>query len=538
MCESLLLTFPWAALRGETAPNEAESEGCGGTTVEDDNEVWRGLTRNPKGWGQFSPFRRHLSLEDTPYSSLLAPRTEKNWLPAPPAGKLITGSKRACGWTARVMAGLVVVGGLGLPVLLAQPSGPQQPFIDKLVLADTIQPVSASELERALAQANSDGAQALLIEMDTPGGLLDSMRTMVGEILSSRVPVIVYVSPAGARAGSAGFYLMESADVAAMAPGTNAGAAHVVAEFGKIDDTLSQKIENDAEALLRSYVAKRGRNVDAAMAAAATSHSYTAEEALDQHLIDVVANSDSALLAALDGRTITRMDGSKVVLHLGGDRIVPVKPALREELLGWLVNPNVALLLLLGGALLIYLEFNTPGTIVPGALGTLMVLLAVFGLNLLPIRYTAVLLLIAALGLLVLEAKVGGHGALAVAGIVCLAFGMLTLVAAPVPELAIHPAIALAVSAAFGVITVFLLRLAIRARRMKSRLGVDALVGKQASAMESLALEGHVLVEGEIWLAVASEPVASGAALRVVGRDQYLLRVEPVNRAQSGSLPA
>ena len=301
-----------------------------------------------------------------------------------------------------------------------------------------------------------------------------------------------------------------------------------------MDDTMSQKVENDAEALMRSYVGKRGRNLDAAVAAAATSHSYTAEEALDQHLIDVIASSDSDLLAKLDGRTITRLDGSKTVLHLAGDRIAPVKTPLRDELLGWLVNPNVALLLLIGGALLIYLEFNVPGTIVPGALGTLMVLLAIFGLNLLPIHYTAVLLLVAAVGLLVLEAKVGGHGALAIAGIVCLAFGMLTLVAAPVPELAIHPAVAIAVSAAFGLITVFLLRLAIRARRMKSRLGVDALVGSRASAMEPLAPQGHVLVEGEIWLAIASEPIAQGAALRVVGRDQYLLRVEPASVVHAG----
>lgn len=404
----------------------------------------------------------------------------------------------------------------------------QQPFVEKLVLSDTIQPVTAAQLDRAIALANSSGAQALLIELDTPGGLLDSMRSMAGAILSSRVPVIVYVSPAGARAGSAGFYLLESADIAAMAPGTNAGAAHVVSEFGKMDDTMSQKVENDAEALLRSYVARRNRNVDAAVAAAASSHSYTAEEALDQHLIDIIANNDSALLAALDGRTITRLDGTKQVLHLAGARIEVLKPSLREELLGWLVNPNIALLMLVGGALLIYLEFNTPGTIVPGALGTLMVLLAIFGLNLLPIRYTAVLLLVAAIGLLVLEAKFGGHGALAVAGIVCLTFGMLTLVAAPVPELGVSPAIAFGVSAAFGVITVFLLRLAIRARRMKSRLGIDAMVGSRAKAMEALAFEGHVLVEGEIWRAVASEPVAAGTELRVVGHDAYLLHVEPV----------
>jgi membrane-bound serine protease (ClpP class) len=351
---------------------------------------------------------------------------------------------------------------------------------------------------------------------------------MVGAILASRVPVIVYVSPAGSRAGSAGFFLLEAADVAAMAPGTNAGAAHPVLEFGgQPDATMTQKIENDAEAFLRSYVTKRGRNAEAAEAAVHTSHSYTAEEAMDQHLIDVVANNDSALLAAIEGRTITRLDGTKQVLHVAGARVAPVKPTLREDLLGWLVDPNIALLLLVVGALLIYLEFNTPGTIVPGALGTLMVLLAIFGLNLLPIRYTAVLLLVAALGLLVLEAKVGGHGALAIAGIVSLTFGMLTLVAAPVPEMAISPWIAFAVSAAFGVITVFLLRLAIRAREMKSRLGADALVGAAAQAMEPLAPEGHVLVEGEIWRAVASVPVAAGGTLRVVGHEQYLLRVEP-----------
>jgi membrane-bound serine protease (ClpP class) len=403
-----------------------------------------------------------------------------------------------------------------------------QPFIDKLVLSDTIQPVTAGQLDRAIAQANSDGAQALLVELNTPGGLLESTRGMVGAMLGSRVPVIVYVAPAGARAGSAGFFLLEAADVAAMAPGTNAGAAHPVLEFGgEPDATMTQKIENDTEAFLRSYVTKRGRNAEAADAAVHSSHSYTPEEALDQHLIDLIANNDAALVTALDGRTITRLDGTKQVLHLAGAKIVPLKSSLREELLGWLVNPNIALLMLVGGALLIYLEFNSPGTIVPGALGTLMVLLAIFGLDLLPIRYTAALLLVAAVGLLVLEAKVGGHGALAIAGIVCLAFGMLTLVAAPVPELRVSPLIAIAVSAAFGAITVFLLRLAIRARRMKSRLGVDAMVGSPAKAMERLAPEGHVLVEGEIWRAVASEPIAAGAALRVVGHEQYLLRVEP-----------
>ena len=419
-------------------------------------------------------------------------------------------------------AGLVMVC-LQAPQVFAE-----QPLVEKVVLSDTIQPVSAGELDRAIAQANADGAQALLVELNTPGGLLDSTREMVGKILGSRVPVIVYVSPGGARAGSAGFFIMESADVAAMAPGTNAGAAHPVLEYGgKPDEIMSQKIQNDTEAFLRSYVSKRNRDTDAAQAAVESSHSYTAEEALDKHLIDLIANNDTQLLAALDGRTITRIDGTKQTLHLAGAQIVVLQQTLRERLLGWLINPNVAMLLLVGGALLIYLEFNSPGTIVPGALGTLMVLLAIFALDLLPIRYTAVLLLVAALVFILLEAKFGGHGVLAIAGILCLTFGMLTLVAAPVPEMGISPAVALSVSAAFGLITWLLVTLAIRARHLKTRLGVDALVGRSARAMEPLTPEGHVLVEGEIWDAVASEPVAAGTQLLVSGHEQYLLRVTP-----------
>ncbi len=424
-----------------------------------------------------------------------------------------------------------VIATIGLVCLCAEAASAQRPVVEKLALDETIQPVSASLLDRALARANSQGASALLIEMNTPGGLVDSMRTMAGSILSSRVPVIIYVSPAGARAGSAGFFLLEAADIAAMAPGTNAGAAHVVFEGGKPDETLSQKIENDAEAFMRSYVAKRNRNTDAAIAAVASSHSYTAEEALNQHLIDVIAANDAQLLDAIDGRQITRMDGSKLTLHTKNAIVEVVQPTVREDLLGWLVNPNIALLLLVGGALLIYLEFNTPGTIVPGALGTLMVLLGIFALDLLPIRFTAVLLLVAAFALMLLEAKFGGHGVLAVAGILCLTFGMLTLIASPIPELRINPWVAIGVSLGFGSITVFLVRLALRARRLKARLGADALIGSEASAMEPLSPEGHVLVEGEIWRAVASESIPKGAKLRVVGHEQYLLRVAPAESA-------
>jgi len=442
--------------------------------------------------------------------------------------------QRLCGFligTALVSAAMLAAGSVPAP------ASAQQPVVDKFILDSTIQPVSAGELKRAIAVASKDGAQALLIQMDTPGGLVDSMRSMVKEILASRVPVIIYVSPSGARAGSAGFFILESADIAAMAPGTEAGASHVVFEGMKPGSVEVQKVQNDAAAFLRSYVTRRGRNAKAAEKAVRSSHSYTAEEALKEHLIDLVANNDQQLLNELDGRQITRFDGSKMTLHLAGASIHVLRTSLRDELLGWLVNPNIALLLLVTGALLIYLEFNAPGTIVPGALGTLLVLLGIFGLNLLPIRFTAVLLLLAGLGFLVLEAKFGAHGALATAGIVCLTFGTLTLVAAPIPQMDVSPLVAIAVSLGFGLITVFLLRLVIRAQRRKARIGADAMVGSRATAMEALAPEGHVLVEGEIWQAVAAQPVAAGADLRVVSVDQMILQVEPAQPPESTESP-
>lgn len=408
----------------------------------------------------------------------------------------------------------------------------QRVKIDRLVLDDTIQPISAGILDRALQTANSDGSVALLIELNTPGGLLTSMRSMSGAILSSRVPVIVYVTPAGARAGSAGFFILEAADVAVMAPGTNAGAAHPFPATDKPDDVMSQKIINDTAAFLRSYVTTRKRNADAAEATVRSSHSYTADEALNTHLIDFIASSQTELLNTLDGRTITRLNGSTQVLHTAGAEVNTIQPTLREKLLGWLADPNIALILLVCGALLIYLEFNSPGTIVPGALGTVLVLLAIFSFDLLPIHGIAVMLILAGFVLMVLEAKFGGHGALAIAGIISLTFGLLTLIDAPIPEMRIGPAVAFSVSAAFGIITVVLLRLAWKARQRKFRLGTDSVVGCIATAMEPLNPTGHVLVEGEIWDAVSAEPVAAGEKLRVISNEEFILHVMPVTSEQ------
>ena len=402
---------------------------------------------------------------------------------------------------------------------------PAEPIVLKLTLHDTIQPVAEDELREALKAASSQGAAALLVELDTPGGLLTATRSMVGAMLDAPVPVIVYVAPAGARAGSAGFFLLEAADVAAMAPGTNAGAAHPVAEMGKLDETMNEKVTNDAAAFLRSYATRRTPDPSVALEAITASRAWTAEEALADHLIDLTATSDQQLLAAIDGREVVRINGSRLRLGLTGARLVAIRPSMRNLLLGWLVHPDLALLMLLAGALLVYVEFNSPGTVVPGALGTVLLLLSIFALNLLPLRFTAILLLAAAAALLVLEAKFGGHGVLAVAGIAALTFGLLTLVDAPIPEMSVSPWVAFGISAGFGAITVLLLRIALRARHRKTRLGVEALLGKPAVALEPLTPEGHILVEGEIWRARSDVPVASGEELQVMGRNGSELQV-------------
>lgn len=420
-------------------------------------------------------------------------------------------------------AGLLLIAVLSF----AQSTGAPSPVV-LLHLDDTIQPVSEQYLDRGLKQAAQSHAQALLVDLNTPGGLLDTTRSMVSSILASPVPVVVYVAPPGSRAGSAGFFLLEAADIAAMAPGTNAGASHPVIEGGKLDPIMKQKLENDATALLRSYVSRRGRNTSAAQDAVLNSKSYTDNEALELHLIDVVSSNDRALLDSLDGRVVTRFDGHKITLHTRGAAVMPVEPTLRERILDRMMDPNLAVLVLVLGGLLIYLEFNSPGTIIPGALGTLLLLTAIFSLNLLPVRYTAVMLLIAALTLLLLEAKFPSHGVLASTGILALIFGMLTLVDGPIPELRVRVTTAIACGIAFGVITVFLVRIAVRARHNKVMTGPQALLGSVGIAQQPIAPTGQILVHGELWLAESNAPISSGDAVRVSAVRGLTLLVERV----------
>jgi membrane-bound serine protease (ClpP class) len=403
-----------------------------------------------------------------------------------------------------------------------------KPIVVKLTIHDTVQPITADYLQRGLDEAARLHASVVIISLGTPGGLLESTRIMVESIERSPVPVIVYISPTGSRAGSAGFFLLEAADVAAMAPGTNAGASHPVTEGRQPDAILKEKIENDAAAFLRSFVSRRGRNVQAAEDAVRNSKSYSDEEALNLKLIDLVATSDQSLLSSLDARQIKRFDGSITTLHLGGATITAVSPSVRERLLTRLTDPNLAVLLLVLGGLLIYLEFNVPGTIIPGSLGTLLVLLSFFGLNLLPIRHTAILLLIAAVVMMVLETKFASHGMLALAGTISLVFGLATLVNSSAPEMQVHTGTAVGAGIGFGAISFGLAWIALRARRGKVLTGPQAMLGAIAVAQTPLTPNGQVEIRGELWQASlrGQASLPAGASVLVRSVDGLTLIVE------------
>ncbi|HKD14370.1 MAG TPA: nodulation protein NfeD, partial [Candidatus Angelobacter sp.] len=317
----------------------------------------------------------------------------------------------------------------------------------KIVVDDTIHPIVVEYIGRAIQEAERTHADALLIEINTPGGLASSTREIVQEILASKVPVIVYVTPSGGYAASAGFYILESADVAAMSPGTNTGAAHPVrGDGGTMDPVMKDKVENDAAALLRSYSGKRGRNSEVAETAVRQSKSFSADEALSNHLIEYIAKDEDELFKQLDGKTVTRFDDSKVVIHVAGKPVRFYPLTLRQQLLSWLLDPNIASILFLIGLLALYGEFNNPGMVLPGVVGFICVLLALFAFHLLPTRYEAMILILGAFVLFGLEAKFQSHGVLGIGGAVMMVLGMLLLVDGPIPQMRVKLVTALAVT--------------------------------------------------------------------------------------------
>jgi len=406
---------------------------------------------------------------------------------------------------------------------------PASADILKITLDGPIQPITDEYVGRAIAEAERTNADALLITLRTPGGLSSSMEDIVQKVLASKVPVIIYVAPSGAMAASAGFFILESADVAAMAPGTNTGAAHPVSIFGGSatpDPVMKQKVENAFAASLRAFVSKRGRNAEVAETAVRESKSWTDAEALKANLIDIVAKDETDLFRQIDARSFKRFDGTQVKLSLTGKPERAFEMTLKQKMLDFLMDPNIAFILLAIGMLAVYVEFNHPGAVVPGVVGLFCILLAVFAFNLLPTRFAGVAMIAAAVVLFVLEAKLATHGILGVSGVIMMTLGAMLLVDGPIPQMRVHLTTALAVSIPFGAITVFLLTIAIRARRNKVSTGAQGLVGLIGVAQTPLAPEGKLFVRGELWNAVSDTPIEINQAVEIMRVDGLTLYVQ------------
>ena len=397
-----------------------------------------------------------------------------------------------------------------------------------LDLDGAIDPGSVRYVERGLAEAERRGAALVVLRLDTPGGLVTSLREMTRAITSSPVPVVVYVAPSGARAASAGLFLVLAADVAAMAPGTNIGAAHPVALGGGTDDTSMDKATQDAAALARSLAAARGRPTEAAERAVLDSISYSAVEARERGLVDLVVGSEAELLAALEGRIIRRAGGEER-LALGELRAVELPPTPGERFLMTVADPTVAYLLLVLGALGLVIELLTPGGMIAGISGAIALLLGLYGLSVLPVNVVGVVLLLLGIGLLVAEAFVTSFGLLAATGAAAFVLGSLLLfddIRAP----GMHgPGLGLVVPVAvvFAAATLFLATRAARVRRRPGLTGVEALLGAEGTVVQPLDPEGMVFVKGEHWTARADAPVGAGERVRVVGVAGNRLEVRP-----------
>ncbi|MEO8100528.1 MAG: nodulation protein NfeD [Acidobacteriota bacterium] len=404
------------------------------------------------------------------------------------------------------------------------------PKVLAVEIGGMVHPITAEILGNAIAQAESGGAAAVLLRINTPGGLLDATREINAKIVASKVPVIAYVTPSGGRAASAGFFILEAADVAAMSPGTNTGASSPVSMSGQMDEVMRRKVENDTSAWLRGTVEKRGRNAELAETTIREARAFTEVEALREKLVDLVAKDEAALFAALDGREITRFDGHKEVLHLAGAEASLYQLSLRESIIRGISDPNVGIILLIVGALGLYVEFSAPGLIVPGVVGGILMLLGLSSLAVLPINWAGAALLVLSFVLFALEAHITSHGVLGVGGAIAMMLGATLLVDGP-PEMRIRWSTAAAVTIPFAAITIFLLTIAVRARRNKVMTGVEGLLFEIGEARTVLAPAGKVLIHGEYWEAESITPVEIGGKVRVLAVEGLRLRVEPQSKS-------
>jgi membrane-bound serine protease (ClpP class) len=411
----------------------------------------------------------------------------------------------------------------------------------ELKLDGEVEPILATYIDEGIADAARRNAALVLISMDTPGGLSDSMKDIIQHILSSPVPVAVYVSPTGSRGASAGFFILLSADIAAMAPGTHTGAASPLIGVGAypvaIDETLRKKITNDAMAFLRSFAEARGRNPALAQTAVTDAKAFTEKEALDGKMIDLIASSEDELLRELNGREIKRFDGTKSKLVLAHPTRVEFQLSGRQKFLARIVAPDMFFLLLIIGVLGLYTEFTHPGMVAPGVVGGISLVLALYAMHILPVNIAGVFLILLALALFILEAKYTSHGVLLAGGIISMLLGAMFLIRSPLTAGGVSLGMAIAVTLPFAVLTVFLMRLVLRSRKWKSATGREEMLSEQGIVVSPILSEseGMIRIHGELWRAVSAQPVPEGKPVRVLKIEGLKLYVEPVESTSSAA---
>jgi len=425
-----------------------------------------------------------------------------------------------------------LLAGLALVLALATAAGAQT--VTTLELDGVISPITVRLVSAAIERSRADGATALVILLDTPGGLERSMRSIVREMLNAPVPVVVYVSPTGARAASAGAFITIAAHVAAMAPATNIGAAHpVAAGGGAVDKESMRKIENDAAAFIRSVARERGRNVDWAEKAVRTSVSATEREALKLGIIDLVADNLPQLLERIDGREV-RTAAGPVTLRTRGAVVRPVEIGWRDKFLAVITDPNVAYVLLMLGMLGLFFELANPGVILPGIIGGICLILAFFAFQTLPINWAGLLLILFGIVLLIAEIKVVSHGVLTIGGVIAILLGSVMLVNTSELPIRVSWTVIIPVVAVTAGIFVFAISAGVRAQMSRPTTGAAGLLSEVGEVKTAIDPEGAVLVRGELWTAVANGPgIGVGERVRVVGVEGLKLRVERASGPQA-----
>jgi membrane-bound serine protease (ClpP class) len=389
----------------------------------------------------------------------------------------------------------------------------------KITVNAPIHPITSEYIRNTIDRAEKENASLIIMAINTPGGLDSSMREIIERILSSRTPVVAYVSPSGARAASAGFYISVACDLFVMAPGTSTGAAHPVGVSitgQAMDKTMEEKVTHDAASYIKTLAEKRGRNTKLAEDAVRKSLSYTEKECLEGKLIDLIAANDEEIIEHFDGKRIKRFDGKELLLKLKGENIIDIPMSARQKFLITISNPNLAYILLMLGLLGLYFEFSNPGSILPGVLGGIFLLLAIFSFQILPINYVGLLLILLAIGLFILEIKIQSYGILSVGGIIAMVIGSIMLINAPIPEL--RPSLKFIIPMAVGLslIFIFLVTIAVKAHMRKVSTGKEGLVGEIGEARTDLKPEGKVFIHGELWKAEASEKILKGTKVKVI----------------------